>query len=172
MLPLVHNQFDSALTTAFLKDAKAQERFTNALIDRLAALGVAGVNIDFELMSGKDRNAYSAFVAKLAKQAHAKNLLVTIDVPRGSLSWNHLTAYDSERLAASVDYMMIMAYDQYWSGSDSPGSVSGLKWTEEGIQEFLSYGIPRSKLMLGIPLYTREWKLDSQAESSPAVPYR
>jgi len=25
----------------------------------------------------------------------------------------------------------------------------------------LSYGIPRNKLMLGIPFYVREWKLDS-----------
>ncbi|MBJ6363620.1 glycosyl hydrolase family 18 protein [Paenibacillus sp. GCM10012307] len=174
VLPLVHNQFDAALTTAFLKDAKAQERFIDALVSRLSALGVAGVNIDFELMSGKNRNAYSAFVAKLAQQAHANHLLVTIDVPRGSLSWNHLTAFDSEKLAASVDYIMIMAYDQYWSGSDSPGSVSGLKWAEEGIQEFLSYGIPRSKLILGIPFYSREWKLDSQSRiiSSRAVPMK
>jgi spore germination protein YaaH len=56
---------------------------------------------------------------------------------------------------------MIMAYDEHWSGSDKPGSVSTLAWAEEGVKQFLNYGIPRSKLMLGIPFYVREWKLDS-----------
>jgi spore germination protein YaaH len=54
-----------------------------------------------------------------------------------------------------------MAYDQFWSGSDSPGPVSALNWAEEGVQDFLSYGIPRSKLLLGIPFYVRLWELDS-----------
>jgi spore germination protein YaaH len=58
----------------------------------------------------------------------------------------------------------VMAYDEHWTGSDSPGSVSSLNWTEEGIKQQLEYGIPRSKLILGIPFYTREWKLDSKGK--------
>ncbi|MNE41068.1 Glycosyl hydrolases family 18 [compost metagenome] len=57
-----------------------------------------------------------------------------------------------------------MAYDEHWSGSTTPGSVAGLTWAEEGVKQFLSYGIPRSKLMLGIPFYVREWKLDSSGK--------
>lgn len=171
VMPLVHNQFDAKLTSAFLQDAGAQARFIDSLVNRLAALGVSGVNIDFEMMSGADREAYSAFVATLSAKAKAKSLLVSIDLPRGSKAWNHRTAYDLEKLGAAVDYVMMMAYDQYWAGSDTPGSVSGLQWTEEGIQEFLSYGLPRHKLLLGIPFYVREWKLDRQGKllSSRAV---
>ncbi|MNY31591.1 putative sporulation-specific glycosylase YdhD [compost metagenome] len=54
-----------------------------------------------------------------------------------------------------------MAYDQYWKGSTSPGSVAGIPWADGGIQEFLSYGIPRDKIILGIPYYVREWQLDA-----------
>jgi len=159
--PLIHNQFDAKLTTAFLKDEKAQQKFINALVNKAASLGVDGLNLDFESLSGSDRSLYTNFVRKFTKAAHDQGLVVSIDLPRGSVKWNHLTAFDHSALADIVDYIIIMAYDQYYSGSDEPGSVSGLPWTEEGIQEFLSYGIPRSKLILGIPFYARDWKLDA-----------
>lgn len=159
--PLIHNQFDAKLTTAFLKDENAQKAFINKLVNKAAELGVDGLNLDFESLAGSDRARYTAFVRRFTEAAHAKGLVVSIDLPRGSVRWNHLTAFDHEALADIVDYIIIMAYDQYYSGSDSPGSVSGLQWTEEGIKEFLSYGIPRSKLILGIPFYARDWKLDA-----------
>jgi spore germination protein YaaH len=159
--PLVHNQFNSKLTSAFLADAAAQSKFIGTLVNRLVEIGAQGVNIDFETMSGSDRDKYTAFVTALSAAAHAKGLTVSIDLPRGSMAWNHKTAYDHAKLAEAVDYIAIMAYDQFWSGSDSPGPVSALNWAEEGVQDFLSYGIPRSKLLLGIPFYVRLWELDS-----------
>lgn len=159
--PLVTNQFDPALTTAFLSNPKAQDAFIDSLIKRCVQLGVQGINIDFENLSGKDRAPFTAFVKKLSDKAHASKLIVSIDLPRGSIRWNHLTAFDHEALGSIVDYVMIMAYDQFFSGSTTPGSVAGLPWVEEGIQEFLSYGIPRDKIMLGVPFYIREWTLDA-----------
>lgn len=159
--PLIHNQFDSKLTSAFLADSAAQTRFIGALVDRLAQLGVDGVNIDFESLAGKDRDAYTAFVRNLTAAAHAKGLTVSIDLPRGSVSWNHLTAFDHAKLADIVDYIITMTYDHHYSGSPTAGSVAGLQWVEQGIEEFLAYGIPRDKLMLGIPYYTREWRIDA-----------
>ncbi|CAM4286494.1 glycosyl hydrolase family 18 protein [Paenibacillus alkaliterrae] len=161
VMPLVHNQFDRKMTSEFLKNNAAQKLFINTLAARLAELGVPGVNLDFEEVAGSDRGAYTAFVTALAKAVHAKGMKLSIDLPRGSVNWNHLTAYDHAALASIVDTVIIMAYDEHWSGSDIPGPVAGLKWTEEGVKQFLNYGIPRSKLMLGIPFYVREWKLDS-----------
>ncbi|HEY0827956.1 MAG TPA: glycosyl hydrolase family 18 protein, partial [Bacilli bacterium] len=159
--PLVHNQFNAALTTLFLSNPEAQKKFIAQLIQRAAELGVAGLNIDFESISSKDRDAYTAFIAALTTAAHQRSLIISIDLPRGSIKWNHLTAYDHVKLAGIVDYIITMTYDQHYSGSLSAGSVAGLQWTETGIQEFLSYGIPRDKLLLGIPFYMREWKIDS-----------
>ncbi|WP_238327488.1 glycosyl hydrolase family 18 protein [Paenibacillus gorillae] len=164
VMPLLHNQFDKKMTTAFLADAKAQQDFIARLVDRLSALGVYGLNLDFEEVAGTDRAAYTAFVKALAKTVHDKGMKLSIDLPRGSASWNHLTAYDHAALATIVDTIIIMAYDQFWSTSPAPGPVAGLKWVEEGVQQFLSYGIPRDKLMLGIPFYVREWKLDSSGK--------
>lgn len=159
--PLVSNQFDTDLTTKILANAKAQEKFIQVLVARLVAVGASGVNIDFESLSGKDRAAFTAFVKSLTDAAHAQGLVVSIDLPRGSVKWNHLSAFDHEKLGDIVDYIVIMAYDQYFRGSTSPGSVAGLTWTEDGIKEFLSYGIRRDKIILGIPYYVREWKTDA-----------
>lgn len=159
--PLVHNGFDSGLTSQFLNSSKAQAQFIRSLIGKAAQINVDGINIDFESISGKDREKYTTFVKNLANAAHQKGLSVSIDLPRGDLSWNHLTAYDHKELLQIVDHIVIMAYDQHYSGSPEPGSVAGLPWTEEGIQDFLSYGIPRDKLVLGIPFYTRVWKIAS-----------
>ncbi|CAM4211640.1 glycosyl hydrolase family 18 protein [Paenibacillus tarimensis] len=161
VVPLVHNQFDKAMTSTFLRSPEAQKRFISALVDRLVKLQVHGVNLDFEELAGADRDLYTVFVRDLAKAVKAKGLSISIDLLRGDAAWNHKTAYDHEKLASYVDYVVIMAYDQYWKGSTSPGSVAGLQWTEQGVKEYLSYGIPRSKLMLGIPFYIREWKIDN-----------
>lgn len=161
VMPLVHNQFNKKMTTEFLKNNTAQQAFINTLVAKLTQLGVAGINLDFEEVAGTDRAAYTAFVTALAKAVHDKGMQISIDLPRGSLSWNDRTAYDHTALSAVVDTIIIMAYDEHWKGSEVPGSVAGLNWVEEGVKQFLSYGIPRNKLMLGIPFYVREWKLDS-----------
>jgi len=161
VMPLVHNQFNKKMTTEFLKNNTAQQAFIKTLTSKLTQLGVAGINLDFEEVAGTDRAAYTSFVTALAKAVHDKGMQISIDLPRGSLSWNDRTAYDHTALSAVVDTIIIMAYDEHWKGSEVPGSVAGLNWVEEGVKQFLSYGIPRNKLMLGIPFYVREWKLDS-----------
>jgi spore germination protein YaaH len=159
--PLVANQFDSALTTAFLANPKGQQKFITTLVNRAAQLGVDGINVDFENLSGKDRDKFTTFIKNLTEAAHAKKLIISIDLPRGSIRWNHQTAFDHEKLAGIVDYIITMTYDHHYSGSPTPGSVAGLQWVEEGVQEFLSYGIPRDKLIMGIPFYVRAWRVDS-----------
>jgi spore germination protein YaaH len=162
--PLVHNQFDSKLTTQFLNNTKAVDDFIEAIVKRSVELGVTGINMDFESLSGKDRAAFTSFMQKLTDSAHAKGLKISIDLPRGSASWNHLTAFDHEKLAKIVDYIITMTYDHHYSGSPTPGPVAGMSWVEGGIQEFLAYGIERDKLILGIPFYVREWKVDAQGK--------
>ncbi|SEM80374.1 glycosyl hydrolase family 18 protein [Paenibacillus sp. OV219] len=159
--PLVSNQFDSKLTSAFLRNGAAKTNFINTLVSKLKTLHVAGVNVDFEMMAGSDRTLYTEFIRSLTKAAHTAGLTVSIDLPRGDLAWDAMTAYDHNALAGIVDMIMIMAYDQHWKGSSEAGSVAELSWVEEGVKQFLAYGVPRSKLMLGVPFYVREWSIDT-----------
>jgi spore germination protein YaaH len=162
--PLINNQFDSALTTNFLANAEAQNKFIQALVSKGAALGVEGLNIDFESVAGKDRAAFTGFVKNLTAAAHSEDLKISVDLPRGSIKWNAQTAYDHEKLGETVDYVITMTYDQNWRTGPTAGSVAGMQWVEEGVKEFLSYGIPRDKLIMGIPFYVREWQIDKSGQ--------
>jgi spore germination protein YaaH len=164
VMPLVHNQFNASMTTAFLADDAAQKRFITTVIDRLVALNVEGINIDFESISGKDRQRYTAFVQAFSKAAKKKKLIVSIDLPRGDASWNMRSAYDRQAIAQEVDYIALMAYDQFYRLSKSPGPVAGMSWTEGGITQLLDEGIPRKKVLLGIPYYVRVFEIDDQQQ--------
>jgi len=50
-----------------------------------------------------------------------------------------------------------MAYDQHWVGSEEAGSVAEIPWVDESIQRNLKE-VPKEKLVLGIPFYTRIWE--------------
>ncbi|MBD3918893.1 glycoside hydrolase [Paenibacillus sp. PR3] len=160
--PLVHNNFDAKLTTAFLANPNARQTFIKKLVGRAYEIGAEGINFDFEGLAASDRAAFTSFVKQLTDAAHASKLKVSIDLIRGDVAWNDKTAYDFAAIGEIVDTVVMMAYDQHWKGSDTPGSVAELGWVEQGVQQYLNYGIPRSKVMLGIPFYVREWKLDSQ----------
>jgi len=59
----------------------------------------------------------------------------------------------------AVDYIMYMSYDQHWSTSPVAGSVAQVSWQEKIVKRVLEQeGVPREKLLLGIPFYTRLWK--------------
>jgi spore germination protein YaaH len=169
--PLVSNQFNSSLTTQFLADPEAQKTFIQTLVDRCVELKLTGFNVDFESLAGKDRDSFTEFIRSLTAYAHLKGLTVSLDLPRGSVKWNHLSAFDHPLLSEIVDYIIVMSYDQFYSGSTSPGPVAGMDWVAQGIEEFLAYGIPREKLIMGIPFYVREWTLnkDGSLASNKAI---
>lgn len=164
IIPLVHNQFNRTMTSAFLKDEQAQSKFITALINNLVSIEAKGLNLDFEEVAGSDRKAFTSFVKKLTDAAHKQKLTVSIDMLRGDVAWNASTAYDHEEIGKVVDYVIIMAYDEHWKGSTKAGSVASLSWVEEGIKQYLNYGIPRNKLVLGIPFYVREWRIDGNGK--------
>ncbi len=85
-----------------------------------------------------------------------QNLVLSIDVtvPWGSDQWSKFL--DREAISKYVDYVMLMAYDEHWASSPTSGSVASIGWVERGVSESLKL-IPKEKLILGVPFYTRIW---------------
>jgi len=112
-----------------------------------------GVQIDFESVAASDAVWFFSFLKEL-RAALDKNKMLSIALParRTRIS----DAYDYPSIAAIVDKVIIMAYDQHWSGSN-PGPVAGLTWCKE-IAEFAKSFIPKEKLIMGLPLYGRSWQ--------------
>lgn len=151
---LVSNSFNKARTSKFLADGKAQNLFIARLLAYAAIYGFDGINIDFEGVDNADASRLTAFVQKLTTEAKTMGLTVSIDILKPS-KWS--TCYERKKLAAIVDYVAVMTYDEHWRTAPKAGSTASLPWVRTGVADALA-DIPAGKLLLGIPFYTREWE--------------
>ncbi|MDD4504401.1 MAG: S-layer homology domain-containing protein [Clostridiaceae bacterium] len=165
---LVDNKFNSELTNKLLGDVSARTRFINNLISHAKKYKLDGVNIDFENMYIKDKNAFTQFMKELSKQTKANGLVLSVDVSIIAVNSNWSESFDRAALSKVVDYVALMTYDQHWGGSPVSGSVAQLSWVEQSLKKVLAE-VPKEKLLLGVPFYTRLWKEEYVNGSSKPV---
>ncbi len=111
-----------------------------------------GIQIDFEAVENRDARAFIIFLRDLKKELPAgKTLSVAIPAKRVDVD----DAYDYGVISRIANRVLVMAYDQHWSTSE-PGPVASLKWCKE-VALYASKNISRKKLIMGLPLYGREW---------------
>jgi Predicted glycosyl hydrolase len=167
---LFSNGFEPERTTEAL--AKADTRF--AMIRQLLAFAqtydLQGINIDFENVRTSDKANLVQFVRELTPLLHEQGLVVSIDVTPKSNSELWSLFLDRAALGRTVDYIMVMAYDEHWASSPEAGSVASLGWTENAVKRIIEEdGVPANKLILSMPLYTRIWTEKDGKVTSKAV---
>jgi len=153
---LFSNSFDPDLTHEFLKNPFAREKVIEELLRIIKENDIDGINIDFENVYLKDKEALVQFVRELTPVLHEENIVVSMDVTVKGGSENWSLFYDRKAIGEVVDYVAVMTYDEHWSSSPVSGSVASLNWVEKGILGLLE-DVPEEKLLLGIPFYTRLW---------------
>ncbi|EGO65044.1 glycoside hydrolase family protein [Acetonema longum DSM 6540] len=156
---LVRNgDFDPDVMRSILTNEVVQDKAIDQLLVYAALYDLDGINIDFEDIYEADRDLLTAFVARMTKALHEQNLIVSIDVTVPSETPNWSKCYDRRGLGKVVDYMMLMTYDETWAASPVSGPVASLDWVEKGLKNTLALDVPPHKLLLGLPLYNREWR--------------
>jgi len=153
---LITNSFDPDLTHELLHNEVAQEQVLNQLLFYAGYYELDGINLDFENIYESDKTAFTHFVEKISPPLGRQNLIVSLDVTVPSNVPNWSKCYDRVNLGKAVDYVMVMTYDEHWAKSPVSGSVASYGWVKEGIENTL-LSIPKEKLLLGLPFYTREW---------------
>jgi len=119
-----------------------------------------GINIDIENVTEKERELYTDFVRLVREKVpDGKSVSVAVAPNPWKLKAGWHGSYDYAELAKYSDYLMLMAYDEHYEGSE-PGPVAGYSFVENSIKEALNH-IPADKLVLGIPFYGRIWKQGS-----------
>jgi len=153
---LYSNSFNPNWTNEMLND----ETYVNESIAQMlvysALYNLDGINIDFENIYIRDKDALVNYVKKVRELTKKQNLLLSIDavVPGGSDQYSKVI--DRKAIAPLVDYFILMAYDEHWGSAPTSGSVASLPWVEKGIKGTLE-SMPNEKLVLGVPLYMRIW---------------
>lgn len=167
---LFSNSFDPDLTTEALSTYESRLNMIRQLLVYAETYNLQGINIDFENVYTKDKENLVQFVRELTPLAHEQGLVISIDVTPKSNSEMWSVFLDRKALGETVDYMMVMTYDEHWASSPKAGSVASLPWVERSIVRILEEdGVPPSKLLLGIPLYTRVWTETKQKDGSIKV---
>ncbi|WP_426451492.1 glycosyl hydrolase family 18 protein [Paenibacillus sp. S-38] len=155
---LFSNGFDPKRTTEALSTYDKRMKMIKQLLSYAALYKLQGINIDFENVNLSDKQNLVQFVRELTPLLHEQGLVVSMDVTPRSESANWSKFYDRKALAQTIDYMMLMAYDEHWDSSPVAGSVASLPWVEKSLLGLLEEDeVPPSKLILGIPFYTRVW---------------
>jgi spore germination protein YaaH len=155
---LFSNDFDPKKTTEALSTYDTRMKMIKQLLSYAQLYSLQGINIDFENVNLSDKEELVQFVREMVPLMHEQGLVVSMDVTPKSTNENWSMFYDRKALIESLDYMMLMAYDEFWAASPISGSVASLPWVEKSLTRMMSEDkIPASKLILGVPFYTRIW---------------
>ena len=165
---LVTNDFNKDMTSEMLANPASREIAENTLIQYAKDYKLDGINLDFENMYIKDKDLFTQFVKELYQKTKLMGITLSVDVTVIAKNSNWSESYDRKALAKVSDYIALMAYDQYWAGSPVSGSVSQLKWVEDNLKPVL-LEVPKEKLLLGMPFYTRVWKEEYNANNKLVV---
>jgi spore germination protein YaaH len=147
-------------------------RTVDELVALVDDLGLDGVNVDVERLDPLDRPAYTTFLSVLGEALRASN-------PEARLS---VATEASERGAGNagaavrggVDRVFLMGYDYHWSGS-APGASSpvdrldGIPTLRRSIDWYVEAGVPRERILLGLPLYGMTWRTLGPDRTWPVV---
>ena len=164
---LFDNQFDDEVTYNALSDTENRKELCEKLLKLCEKYKLDGINVDFENMSEETERYFIQFMRELAITLRSKGYILSVDVPVPS-EWTDY--YQRDVLYQLCDFVIVMAYDEHYDGSEVAGSVSSKRFVIDAIYNMMQEGVAADKLILGVPFYTRVWMgvedLRSEAVSS------
>ncbi|XP_071132083.1 probable chitinase 10 isoform X1 [Mytilus edulis] len=182
----------SAPFTALVDKTQNMETFAAYAIEYLRNINFDGLDLDWEYPANRgsppeDKQRFTDLCRILrrafedeANQSGRSRLLLTAAVAAGEETVN--SAYDIAAISQELDFINLMAYDLHGSweiflGHNSPLYARSDESTEQktlnqdyAINLWLNGGTPKEKLILGLGLYGRSFKMGSSSHAlgSPA----
>ena len=141
-------------TAAVLSHTSSRDNLTNNLISYAIQYNLDGINVDFEALSVDGvGNSYIQFIRELSLKCANNGIVLSVDnyVPS-----DYTRFYNRSEQALFADYVIVMAYDEHYSGSEEAGSVASIGYVTQGVEDTLKE-VPANQLILGMPFYTRVW---------------
>lgn len=164
VMPLITNAgFSQKIIHNLLLSKTAQDKVIDYLIKGALTNGYIGWQYDFENISYKDRDLYSAFIERSYKAFKKNNLILSVAVISRTTDYANTNAfknwggvYDYKLIAENSDFISIMAYDD----PNSVGPVASVGFVND-ILKYMKDKVPGNKLSLGVPLYYWKWNMDT-----------
>lgn len=169
--PMIANAGQQETTSEILNDYKLREALINRILEMVVKYELDGINIDFEYIKMADKDLFTRFIIELAPRLAELDKALSVDVtaPDGSEDWS--MSYDRHKIGQVADYVVFMAYDEYGLASTKEGTTAGADWIEVNLKKFVGTqeDVESSKIILGMPFYTRLWKINGSKVTSDVV---
>ena len=151
--------------TEVLTYTSRRENLINNLISAAIQYNLDGINVDFESVDPVVGDAYIQFIRELSLKCANNGIVLSVD----NYSPTAYTAfYNRAEQAVFADYVILMAYDEHYAGSEEAGSVASIGFVSEGVANTLQE-VPANQLILGMPFYTRVWSETPISEDGAAL---
>ncbi|WP_318662924.1 glycosyl hydrolase family 18 protein [Treponema sp.] len=111
-----------------------------------------GLQVDWELIPSRDADNFLSFLKELKKGLGKKPLTVCVPARTKTLKQD---VYSYEKIGKIADRIMVMAYDEHWTGGPA-GSIASMDWCEK-IADYAKTVWPANKYIFGLPFYGRIW---------------
>lgn len=107
-------KFNNMLISAVVNNAQAVTNLIENLLEVMGAKGYQGVDIDFEYILAQDRDAFTAFVWRVAQAMRSNGYQTSVALaPKTSADQEGLLyeGKDYRALGEAVDYVLLMTYE-------------------------------------------------------------
>lgn len=159
------SDFDTNVDFAALYSSKkARTNMVNTLINDAEKYRFDGINLDFENIKSAYAKDYLQFVRELSIECERKGLVLSTDNYKPE-AYNR--CYNLKEQSRFVDYVIVMAYDEHYAGTDA-GSVASLPFVKEAVEDTVQL-VGKEHVIAGIPFYTRIWTTTDGNTTSRAV---
>ena len=152
-------------TTYVMTHTSVRDYLTNQIIAAAIEYDLDGINLDFEALASEAGDAYVQFIRELSIKCDNNDLVLSVD---NYVPTSYTEFYNRAEQAVFADYVIIMAYDEHYSGSEDIGSVSSIGFVKNGVKDTLKE-VPAEQVILGLPFYSRIWELTPKSGSGEDV---
>jgi cellulose synthase/poly-beta-1,6-N-acetylglucosamine synthase-like glycosyltransferase/spore germination protein YaaH/peptidoglycan/xylan/chitin deacetylase (PgdA/CDA1 family) len=152
VFPMVNN-FDGSDwvdVSAFLNNPDARASFRRQVAAFLATDRYRGLMIDFETLARNAQPGYLALLKELSGDLHAKGMQLYVSVQARNQE------YDYAAVAAQVDGVVLMNYDEHYPSPGTAGPVASQDWFTDNLKAAIKV-IPKQKLISAIGNYGYDW---------------
>lgn len=159
------SDFDTNVDFAQLYSSKAaRTNMVNKLVGEAKSYGFDGINLDYENIKSAYAKDYLQFVRELSVACERNGIVLSTDNYKPE-AYNR--CYNLKEQSRFVDYVIVMAYDEHYAGTDA-GSVASLPFVKEAVEDTVQL-VGKEHVIAGIPFYTRIWTTTDGITTSRAV---
>ena len=159
------SDFDTNVDFAQLYSSKAaRTNMVNKLVGEAKSYGFDGINLDYENIKSAYAKDYLQFVRELSVACERNGIVLSTDNYKPE-AYNR--CYNLKEQSKFVDYVIVMAYDEHYAGTDA-GSVASLPFVKEAVEDTVQL-VGKEHVIACIPFYTRIWTTTDGNTTSRAV---